>query len=154
MNQAVRDILGVDRTQFSQIAMIAQGDFRELLRADTRDRQAVFREIFKTRYYQKLQDALKEEAKKLREACESARASVAQYQEGILWEEDDGLWPEVEKARTGALPFGETPKLVERLLHQDRELDENLQKEKDGIRLKLEELSAALGKAAELQRFM
>ena len=152
VNQAVRDILGVDRTQFSQIAMIAQGDFRELLRADTRDRQAVFREIFKTRYYQKLQDALKEEAKKLREACESARASVAQYQEGILWEEDDGLWPEVEKARTGALPFGETPKLVERLLHQDRELDENLQKEKDGIRLKLEELSAALGKAAEFQK--
>lgn len=152
VNQAVRDILGVDRTQFSQIAMIAQGDFRELLRADTRDRQAVFREIFKTRYYQRLQDALKEESKKLREACENARASVAQYQEGILWEEDDALWPEVEKARTGALPFGETPKLVERLLHQDRELDENLQKEKDGIRLKLEELSAALGKAAEFQK--
>lgn len=152
VNQAVRDILGVDRTQFSQISMIAQGDFRELLRADTRDRQAVFREIFKTRYYQKLQDALKEEAKKLREACESARASVAQYQEGILWEEEDTLWPEVEKARTGGLPLGETPELVERLLHQDRELDENLQKEKAGIRLKLEEISAALGKAAELEK--
>ena len=35
VNQAIREILGVDREQFSQIAMIAQGDFLKLLLAKT-----------------------------------------------------------------------------------------------------------------------
>ena len=63
VNTAIKDILGVDRTQFSQIAMIAQGDFLKLLQADTRERQAIFRELFHTGYYQVLQDRLKEETR-------------------------------------------------------------------------------------------
>ena len=48
VNNAIHEIIGIDRGQFSQIAMIAQGDFMRLLLADTRDRQAIFREIFRT----------------------------------------------------------------------------------------------------------
>ena len=35
VDEKIRDILGVDKDQFCQIAMIAQGEFRELLLADT-----------------------------------------------------------------------------------------------------------------------
>ena len=48
VNEAVREILGVDREQFSQIAMIAQGDFLKLLFAPTEERKNIFRQIFKT----------------------------------------------------------------------------------------------------------
>lgn len=44
----VQDILGVTRKQFSQIAMIAQGEFRRLLQANTKERMEIFRGIFKT----------------------------------------------------------------------------------------------------------
>lgn len=42
----IEEILGIDRDQFTQIAMIAQGDFLKLLLADTKDRQAIFRSLF------------------------------------------------------------------------------------------------------------
>ena len=57
MDAAVRDLLGIDADQFSQIVMIAQGDFGRLLTADTAQRSKIFRRIFKTyRYEQALDD--------------------------------------------------------------------------------------------------
>ena len=38
VNQAVEEIIGIDRDQFTQIAMIAQGDFMKLLLASTEER--------------------------------------------------------------------------------------------------------------------
>ncbi len=60
VNREIVDIIGLDRSQFSQIAMIAQGDFLKLLLADTKSRQEIFREIFKTRYYMVFQERMKE----------------------------------------------------------------------------------------------
>lgn len=49
---AVTELIGLDRGQFTQIAMIAQGDFQKLLLAKTEERSRIFREIFHTRSYQ------------------------------------------------------------------------------------------------------
>ena len=62
---AVESILGVNRNQFTQIAMIAQGEFLKLLLAPTEDRKKIFRKIFKTELFQELQDRLKSESGKL-----------------------------------------------------------------------------------------
>lgn len=64
--------------------MIAQGDFQKLLLADTKERQGIFREIFKTGGYQILQEKLKAESGKLSDELEFARRSVNQYLEGVL----------------------------------------------------------------------
>ena len=48
VNAAVEELLGIDRSQFGQIVMIAQGEFRKLLTADTKTRQAIFRRLFGT----------------------------------------------------------------------------------------------------------
>ena len=40
----IEKILGINKSQFSQIAMIAQGDFLRLLLADNKDRSAIFRD--------------------------------------------------------------------------------------------------------------
>lgn len=44
---AVEEILGIDRSQFTQIAMIAQGDFLKLLLAPTEERKTIFRRILR-----------------------------------------------------------------------------------------------------------
>lgn len=83
VNAAIRDIMGIDRGQFAQIAMIAQGDFQKLLLADTKERQEIFRSIFKTDAYRILQDKLKNESGSLGRQVEAARNSVEQYIAGI-----------------------------------------------------------------------
>ena len=65
----VTRLLGVNREQFAQIAMIAQGDFLRLLLADTKNRQAIFRDIFGTGIYQIFQEGLKAEAAELKTAA-------------------------------------------------------------------------------------
>ena len=152
VNRAVQDVLGIDREQFSQIAMIAQGDFLRLLLADTRDRQAIFREIFQTGRYQAFQERLKDAAGALNRQCEEAGRSMAQSLSGTLWEEDDLLAPELEKAKDGALPMAETLSLLEQMTDRDEALLAGLAEEDADLERQMEEVNAALGKAEEAEK--
>ena len=69
VNAAVRELLGVDREQFSRIAMIAQGDFLRLLFAPTEERKQIFRQLFETERYHVLQERFKELAGNLGKQC-------------------------------------------------------------------------------------
>ena len=48
VTRAVEELIGLTKDQFTQIAMIAQGDFLKLLHASTDDRMKIFRKLFKT----------------------------------------------------------------------------------------------------------
>ena len=56
VTDAVTELLGMNYQQFTQIAMIAQGDFQKLLLADTVERSKIFRQIFHTGLYQSVQE--------------------------------------------------------------------------------------------------
>lgn len=147
VDKAVREILGVDRSQYAQIAMIAQGDFLKLLLADTKDRQEIFREIFKTGYYRRLQDRLKAESAAISGDCEAARRSIAQYIGGAVCAESDILQRELEKAKAGRLPVSDTAELLARLIAQEREQARQLETECAGLDEALEQVNAGLGRA-------
>ena len=152
VNAAIKEILGIDRNQFSQIAMIAQGDFLKLLFAETTERQKIFREIFKTGYYQVLQERLKTESGTLARQCEEARLSLQQYIGGILCAEDDVQSLAVAKAKRGEMMTADVEELVRELIASDVAREEGLaaeflQKEKT-----LGELEALLGKVEEYHR--
>lgn len=55
VDQQILDILGIDYDQFKQIALIGQGEFRELLNAKSDARSSIFRKIFNTSFYDKFQ---------------------------------------------------------------------------------------------------
>ena len=152
VNREIVDIIGLDRGQFAQIAMIAQGDFLKLLLADTKSRQEIFREIFKTRYYMVFQERMKNEAGQLQRDCEAARASVQQYIGGVVCHEDDLCKPTLQKAQAGQLPFPETVELIRQLIAQDCEAQEEQQKVLDRLEEELKEISVLLGKAEEAQK--
>lgn len=59
VNEEVQNLLGIDKNQFSQIVMIAQGDFSKILTANGSDREKLLRNIFNTEIYQQLQERLK-----------------------------------------------------------------------------------------------
>lgn len=96
VTQAVTEIIGLTRSQFAQIAMIAQGDFQKILLAGTEERSKIFRQIFATGLYQRLQEQLGAETKKQWNSYHELTRSVNQYMSGILCE---GTSPAAEQLR-------------------------------------------------------
>lgn len=144
VNAAIRAILGVDRGQFAQIAMIAQGDFRKLLQADTRERQAIFRSIFKTDFYQELQEQLRQETSALQLQCDGSRRSIRQYVQGVLADPEDPRSETLNAARQGALPVEDTLALIQSLLNQDNAQRERLESALKSLDIQLEKTQAEL----------
>lgn len=152
VDEKIVEILGIDRNQFSQIAMLAQGDFRRLLLADTKERQEIFRKVFQTQYYQTLQLRMSERKKNAYGECQDAKKSVRQYVQAIVCDETDVCALEADKARAGELPVKDTISLLERLVEQDRLEEEKLQKEHGVFENKLAEVNARIGKAQEQEK--
>jgi len=119
VNKAIVDIMGIDRSQFTQIAMIAQGDFLKLLLASTEDRKKIFQKIFRTQCYYQLQERLKNQTGELAKEYERIGGSIRQYINGIACHPDDVLMLEVDKAKKGELKNTEAVQLVEKLIDQD-----------------------------------
>jgi len=88
VNDKIIEIVGLNFDQYSQIAMIAQGKFRELLLADTKKRSEIFRSIFATGKYLDLQAKLRTDVKELQDKVNIQRSSVVQYIEGAVCQED------------------------------------------------------------------
>lgn len=60
IDKKIVDVVGLTKDQFRQVAMIAQGEFRELLRMDTKDRQVIFRKLFGTQIFDGITKRLQE----------------------------------------------------------------------------------------------
>jgi exonuclease SbcC len=58
----VTALLGLNESQFRQVMVLPQGKFRELLLASSKDREAIFGQLFQTDIYKKIEFALKERA--------------------------------------------------------------------------------------------
>ena len=76
VRRAVEAVVGLTESQFSQVAMIAQGDFLKILNASSRDRQEIFRQIFDTQIYDEIMKAVQE---RCRAAKEAAQAALDEY---------------------------------------------------------------------------
>lgn len=76
-NHRIEELVGLDVNQFCQVAMIAQGDFRELLLASSNDRKQIFEKIFATNSYRQVQILLNDACKK----CFGVRADLEKYSE-------------------------------------------------------------------------
>ncbi len=84
VTKAVTELLGLDCRQFTQIVMIAQGDFQKLLFAKTEERSLIFRQIFNTGLYQKVQEKLKADVRCQEKEYGELKRSICQYMDGIL----------------------------------------------------------------------
>ena len=76
VNEEVQSLLGIDKNQFSQIVMIAQGDFSKILTAKGSDREILLRNIFNTEVYQQLQERLKADTSQLEKEHEKNLAKA------------------------------------------------------------------------------
>ena len=152
VNQQIVEILGIDRSQFTRIAMIAQGDFRKLLFASTEERKKIFQKLFHTHLYQSLQEELKRISAQTRKKFEEASASLDQYAEGILCGADDPLFDRVLQAREHQIPVAEIAELLEKLIASDRGSEMGLKQQEQELSEKISSSDKMLMVAAEQKK--
>ncbi|MBC5998646.1 SMC family ATPase [Clostridiales Family XIII bacterium BX16] len=152
VNQQIVEILGIDRSQFTRIAMIAQGDFRKLLFASTEERKKIFQKLFHTHLYQSLQEELKQASGQLRKEFERASASTDQYVEGILCGEEDPLFDMVLQAREHQIPVAKIAELLKQLIDSDRMSESGLERQEKDLSEKISSSDKTLTVAAEQKK--
>ena len=147
---AVEELLGLKRSQFSQIAMIAQGDFLKLLLAPTDERRKIFRRIFKTEPFDRLQERLRDEAAKLTARCQDLQNAIRRETERITCGRDEILEAELKEAKEGRLPFGEEAVLVGKILDRDADREAAVKLKIEEMEKQQEAADRLLGQAEEL----
>lgn len=128
------EILGLTADQFSQIVMIAQGDFLKLLYTKSDERKMIFSKLFRTDIYWKIQENLRRKSMEMDERIQ----------------ENDRAF-EQEKSRIMPLPESEEiplDELVERL----RERLKDALKEQNLRRANVEELNKKITKYEEINK--
>ena len=149
---AVEDLLGINKQQFSQIAMLAQGDFLKMLYADTKGRMEIFRKLFKTEPFRNLQYALEDKRKAVDGEVKDARKSIDQYILGIQADHDDELAADVDKAKAGELTTAEVTELLDKLTDMDQARKDKTSAELDSILKEIANVNERTGKAQAVQK--
>ncbi len=149
VTNAITEIIGIDRDQFLQIAMIAQGDFRKVLLADTEERKKIFRQIFKTHKFERIQNVIREETNALYAEYKTAKQKLQTYSAGIMADEESPAFASIEKVKQGELTTEEVIDFLSSLLGADQEQNNELEKQIQQIDDRLEVVNANIGKAEQ-----
>ena len=150
VDNAVRSVMGIDRDQFCQIAMIAQGEFLKLLLAPTKERMEIFRHIFKTERFSNLQERLRRESGVLSDECTMIRRSIVQYISGIGCDEDSVDFIEVKKAKESNLSMEDTVALITKLIADDEMAEATIGGKHETAQRQLDEVKARIVRATDI----
>ena len=152
VNSYLQELLGVDREQFSQISMLAQGEFKELLVAESGDRQKIFSKLFHTSRYFVLQKRLQDETRRLQSERDDMKKSIEQYISGIVCGEDDPFGLSVQKAKDGQMPIDEVITLIGKLIVTEKARTDSYEKQISTLETRVGELDTLIGKAQQTEK--
>lgn len=150
VDERVHEIIGVSREEFTQIAMIAQGDFLKLLLASTQERQKIFRQIFKTARYEELQRCLQERCSEIKRDFDFANQAMLQLLSGIACDEDSESYAAVIDIQSARAPLSEAEEILKSLIKNDRALLEDIEKQTVKLDEKIRQTDEKIGKAQRL----
>lgn len=97
VNEEIGRLLNITMNQFKQLVMIAQGEFWELLNADTATRTEILRKIFGTGRYQTMSNRLRDKMLSDKKAMEEAESSILQYFRDVLTAENSAYSEKVKQ---------------------------------------------------------
>ena len=152
VTNAIKELLGIDKEQFSQIVMIAQGDFQKLLMEDTETRQEIFRKIFKTDYYKELQQQLLENEKQLGMKRKEIESAISIYIKGLSCDPASTLNIELEKAKADELVITDVIELINKIIGEDTEAQTKVNKAIAAREKQMNELRDELSKNDQIEK--
>lgn len=152
-NQKIIEIIGLNVNQFTQIAMIAQGEFLKLLHAPSKERKDIFSRIFNTKVYYRIQMELKDRAKKMYVKLEDNLKAI-QFEIGKVMVSSDSSYQE-EWLKNGSYLESEPEAvlillslILEEMIEKEKKLSAIKKEEKE----KLEQIREEITKGEELNQ--
>lgn len=144
VNAEMENILGVDYKQWTQIAMIAQGEFLNLLNANSTTRGEIFRRIFNTGVFVNIQSELGgmlSHAKKEREHCER---SLLEYAGDISCEPEDIHFEPIQEIRENKTihMLSDVRVLLDQIIEADGEKEGQLMNQIGQLDVQLHKITA------------
>ena len=129
----ILEILGISRDQFSQTAMIAQGDFMKLLMANTEDRIGLFRKIFRTENYKALQERISKEFKDEYQRLSDEKVSINAIIGMVQCDEDSPLRVQLYQAKDNKVftPVSVMIESIQNILKEDQGKKEELTQQRN-----------------------
>ncbi|KMZ55607.1 AAA family ATPase [Dorea sp. D27] len=153
IDQKIADIIGLDADQFTQIAMIAQGDFLKLLHAESKERKKIFTKIFHTRLYYRVQEELKRQASELYSELEDNTKSVRREAERAECETDSLYSEEWTALKNLPIPDREeTLRLLGLIIKEGTEKEKLKNREAVHLQEQLDIINGAMKEGETLNR--
>ena len=145
VNDKIIEIIGVDKNQFVQICMIAQGEFKKILNAKTQDRILIFRKLFNSEKYNELQDAILDDYLGLRRKHDDLTLSLYSVLQNVEIDDRDELLSKY-------LVFDKVSELLNKQIAKDRiKVDSDSEKAKL-IDKQLVDIDISINKALQLKK--
>ena len=157
---AVSELLHIDRNQFKQIVMIAQGEFREMLNAKTEQRTDILRTIFMTGNYKDIEFILKRRMDASTAERIQAESSIVQHFCDVTAGSESEAGAELKEmqekaaASKSAWNAGEMISLIERIIAADAAAEEDIDGRMTALEKELDDYKEKLAVAELNNKFI
>ncbi|MFO7888174.1 MAG: SMC family ATPase [Eubacteriales bacterium] len=91
VNEKVKEIIGLDSDQFTQIMMIPQGEFRKMLVAESKEREKILQKLFDTTLYENIQQRFRDIEKEMRKDIENRESLLRQAAGRTEYKDDEKM---------------------------------------------------------------
>lgn len=153
-NAALQELLGMDKNQFRQVAMVAQGQFTKLLNAPGKERAAVLREIFGTEECRNLQEKLREQATQAKRATENETTQLKlefKMLELVPETEETHALQQLIQSETAVYQCEEIVALLQKVCAADKALADQLEAQRLAAKAQTERLAQRLNAAKQAE---
>lgn len=154
VSEEVEKLTGLNKKQFSQIVMIAQGEFQKLLNAKTEDRGEIFRNIFSTQNLQIFQAKLYDKFNVANVEFLKLKERLIQYVEQVLADDNESLAGEISNIISSKNIYNlENFKLeLNEQIKKDETTKKELDKKKKSVKKDLDKLNQEFGNAENIEK--
>lgn len=154
VTREIVQLLGIDCKQFRQTSMIAQGEFLKLLLADSAERSDIFRRVFDTGLYRRIQDLLRTRSQELSaQMNENARAILQDA--GAIRPDGNFLTADTLAEFSAENDVHLAPQMLKQLsasIEAERKTAEQVSVGRNAARAETEKLAAQIAAAEQVNR--
>ncbi|WP_019242176.1 MULTISPECIES: AAA family ATPase [Bacillus] len=88
VDDKIKQIIGLDASQFKQILMIPQGEFKKLLVSESKEKEVILQKLFHTQIYKKIEEKLKDDVSVIKKHEEQLQIEIKALHDDIEWRPD------------------------------------------------------------------